>query len=526
MFLAIGLIHAPAATLYVSNQGNDANSGSSAQPFQTITHAYSLAQAGDTILVLPGVYTDYTSGWGLHLGSSGTASRPIILRSQVPGAAVLDGQNAADRNVGIYIDGNYNVVDGFEIRNGTKGGITIWANGNQILRCNIHNNGNPASSSTEGKDGIYSDEGTDGNVYVANYIHHNGRAGSNFDHGLYLCGQNESVINNILLANSACGLQIAGYTTVSNLKVYNNVMAFNGTDGIILWQSLSSIDIRNNIFYQNGHYGIGSYDAHGSGITVDKNLSFGNGYGDFNFTDGGSDYSYNLGSTIYLDPHFLNNSASGFDAHLATGSPAIQAAINLSPVFTTDIVGTPRPTSGAWDLGAYVSSMAAPPSISITTPVNGSTVSGIVVVFAKASASADLARVQFLCDGANLGNPLTAAPYSLTLDSSTMANGAHSLSAVAWDTSGNQATATPVIIEIANLTTAPVLAPLRKVPDGLNLTWSSVPGKVYRVAYRSTLSGPWADLSGSITATESSTSWTDSTDSSAPQRFYCVYAID
>jgi len=31
------------------------------------------------------------------------------------------------------------------------------------------------------------------------------------------------------------GIQIAGYNTVSTMKVYNNVVAFNGASGIILW---------------------------------------------------------------------------------------------------------------------------------------------------------------------------------------------------------------------------------------------------------------------------------------------------
>src|ERR1051326_6426739 len=177
-----GLISAHGATLYVSTQGSDSNPGTAAQPFRTITHAYSAASAGTTILVAPGVYTDYTSGWGIHLGKSGTASSPIVLQSQVPGGATIDGQNASDRNLAIYIDGNYNVVDGFEIKGGPKGGISLYLPGgsyNQIRNCNIHNNGNPANSSGDGQCGIYSSQGTSstpstqGNVYSANYIHDN-----------------------------------------------------------------------------------------------------------------------------------------------------------------------------------------------------------------------------------------------------------------------------------------------------------------------------------------------------------------
>src|SRR4051812_37301582 len=141
----LGLARAHSATLYVSTQGSDSYPGTAAQPFRTITHAYSLAGPGTTILVAPGTYTDYTSGWGLHLGNSGAASSPIILKSQTQGAAVIDGLNASDRNEGVNIDGSYNIVDGFEIRNGPKGGISIWANYNQILNCIVHNNGTVAS---------------------------------------------------------------------------------------------------------------------------------------------------------------------------------------------------------------------------------------------------------------------------------------------------------------------------------------------------------------------------------------------
>src|SRR5204863_9649368 len=67
----LGLVRAQSATLYVSTQGNDSYPGTSAQPFRTITYAYSKAVAGTTILVAPGTYTDYTSGWGIHLGAIG-----------------------------------------------------------------------------------------------------------------------------------------------------------------------------------------------------------------------------------------------------------------------------------------------------------------------------------------------------------------------------------------------------------------------------------------------------------------------
>lgn len=469
LFGSFVLAGAHAATLYVSTTGSDSNPGTSSQPLQTITQAYNLASAGTTIMVMPGTYTDYQSGWGLHLGKSGSASSSITLKSQVPGGAIIDGQNASDRNVGIYIDGSYNVVDGFEIRNGPKGGITIWANNNQILNCNIHHNGTPASSSTQGQDGVYSDEVTSGNVYKANYVHHNGRAGSTLDHGLYLCGQNEMVENNVLLANTGNGLQVAGYTTVANLKVYNNVMALNGANGIILWQSLNGIDIKNNIFYQNAHYAIGSYDAHGSGVNVDHNVSFGNGYGHFNFGDGGSDYTYSLTSPNYSDPLLANTSSSAFDPHLKSGSPAVQSALNLYSTFTTDMAGALRQSSGAWDSGVYKfgstsSGDTTPPTASLTSPANGATISGTVNVSCNAADNVAVASVQFQCDGGNLGSADTSAPYTYAMNTASFPNGSHTLTAVVRDAAGNQTSAS-ITVNISNTTSgSPTVSVAATIP--------------------------------------------------------------
>ena len=351
--LVIGFARAQAADLYVSTSGSDANPGTSARPLQTITYAYSVASAGTTIHVLPGVYSDYTKNWGIRLRQSGTASQQIVLRSEPRGGAVIDGQNAPNRNVGFYIDGDYNVVDGFEIRNCPNGGITIWSNGNRIINNEIHHNGNPASTSTDGRDGVYSDARVSGNYYAANSIHDNGRSGSNLDHGLYLCGQDETVLNNLLFRNAASGLQVAGYTPVGGLKVYNNVMAWNGTSGIILWMALSGVDIKNNIIYENGHAGIGCASATGSGVMVDHNLLYSNGDGDYDWTNGGTTVSYTLGTTISRAPGFVNDSSDGFDAHLSSRSPAIGAGLNLSSVFTTDLDGMLLPKGGTWDLGAY-----------------------------------------------------------------------------------------------------------------------------------------------------------------------------
>jgi len=95
-----------------------------------------------------------------------------------------------------------------------------------------------------------------------------------------------------------------------------------------------------------------------------------------------------------------------------------------------------------------------PPTVSMTAPASGSTVSGTSVpVSANASDNIGVVGVQFKLDGANLGSEDLTAPYSTTWNTTTAANGSHTLSAVARDAAGNQATASVVTINVSNTTT-------------------------------------------------------------------------
>jgi hypothetical protein len=480
--ITMSLVGAQAATYYVATTGSDSNPGTSASPFRTITYAYSHASAGTTILVASGTYTDYQSGWGLHLNKSGTSSSPIILKSQVRGGAILDGQFGSDRHDGIYLDGSYNVIDGFGITRAPITGVFIMGDGNKIINDEIYNNSTQGSSDPEGQ-GIYSDQNTANNIYENNYIHDNGYAGSNLDHGLYLCGQNEVVANNVVVRHPSRGLQIAGYVAINNIKVYNNVFAWNGKHGITVWMAMNGADIRNNICYGNGLYGIEFYAATGSGVTVDHNLVYGNGSGNYSFTDGGSTVGYTLGTTISSDPKLANETQSGFDAHLTSGSPAIGAGLNFYSTFTTDMTGAARPSSGAWDIGSYISGSSSsgdttPPTVSLTAPISGAMVSGTAVaVSANAADNVAVASVQLKLDGANLGSALTTAPYAGMWNSTTIANGSHALTAVATDTAGNQTTSAAMAVSVNNLLptvalTAPVNGSSYSAPATINLAAS------------------------------------------------------
>ncbi|SFV26962.1 esterase, PHB depolymerase family [Pseudoxanthomonas sp. YR558] len=88
-----------------------------------------------------------------------------------------------------------------------------------------------------------------------------------------------------------------------------------------------------------------------------------------------------------------------------------------------------------------------PPSVALTSPTNGATVSGTVTLAATASDDIGVARVDFLLDGALLGGD-ASAPYSLAWNSSGASDGAHVLQARALDLAGNTGTSVAVNVTV------------------------------------------------------------------------------
>ncbi|MES2214034.1 MAG: Ig-like domain-containing protein [Patescibacteria group bacterium] len=116
------------------------------------------------------------------------------------------------------------------------------------------------------------------------------------------------------------------------------------------------------------------------------------------------------------------------------------------------------------------------PSVSITAPADTATVSGAsVTVSATASDNVAVSGVQFKLDGALLGSEDTTSTYGVTWDSTSIANGSHTLLAVARDSSGNLATSTAITVTVSNVpdTTAPVV--LMTTPgDGVTVSGAAV----------------------------------------------------
>jgi len=118
------------------------------------------------------------------------------------------------------------------------------------------------------------------------------------------------------------------------------------------------------------------------------------------------------------------------------------------------------PGSSVWRWSLYATltlntSDATPPTVSITTPASGATVSGAAVtVSATASDNVGVAGVQFKLDGANLGTEDTTSPYSVAWNSTSATNDPHTLTAVARD-AANSTTSAGVSVTVNNAAPAP-----------------------------------------------------------------------
>jgi fibronectin type 3 domain-containing protein len=91
-----------------------------------------------------------------------------------------------------------------------------------------------------------------------------------------------------------------------------------------------------------------------------------------------------------------------------------------------------------------------PPTVTLTAPVNGSTVSGVVTLSATATDAVGVVGVQFKLDGADAGPEDLTFPYSLNLNTAGYVNGPHVVSAVARDVGGNTTISDAVTVTVSN----------------------------------------------------------------------------
>ena len=106
----IGVVSASTTTYYVSPSGSDSNPGIKDKPFKTFAKAEGMLRPGDTLRLLPGVYSETLR---VRYAQS-TADQPITITSD-SARAVIDMQNASER--GIIVATPHVNISNIEVRN-------------------------------------------------------------------------------------------------------------------------------------------------------------------------------------------------------------------------------------------------------------------------------------------------------------------------------------------------------------------------------------------------------------------------
>jgi uncharacterized repeat protein (TIGR03803 family) len=99
------------------------------------------------------------------------------------------------------------------------------------------------------------------------------------------------------------------------------------------------------------------------------------------------------------------------------------------------------------DMRMPIAHEAEPPTVSIVSPLNGDTLSGRPLVRVAAADNVAVASVQIEVNGAVVSGSMAGAPYTTRLD---VANGTHTIRAIARDTAGNVSASDAITIRVAN----------------------------------------------------------------------------
>ncbi len=272
------------------------------------------------------------------------------------------------------------------------------------------------------------------------------------------------VFNNTIYNPGNRGISIGNFNwtnppgrtnAISRIHVWNNILigANSSYSGPNSGPSLSAdIVLKHYKFVENNGYGDDFknnliYPAARNGIGVKSTTLQDNGqYVLSTFTP----QSFNTLSpivkdTVSGDPLFSD--VAGHDFHIQAASPAASSGLCLHLVENGFNVSV-TPGSAGCHIGAFPPNASevprpdvAPPVVSITSPANGSVVSGVTVVGSGASDDVAVDRVEFRVDN---GSPVTvtASPYQFSWDTTVLTDrSAHTIEAKAYDRAGNRSAA-------------------------------------------------------------------------------------
>lgn len=237
-------------TYYVSAaNGNNNHPGTQAdKPLRTIQAAINKAQAGDTITVRAGTYTER-----LHIQKPGTAQAPIVIAAQAGEQPIIDGTNLniADDSALVIIQQSQDVtLRGFTVRNAGGRGVLI----SRSSRITIQNN-TIASCFAGGLQAITCDTLLVEQCRI-------------YDCARRFLAYGPSQLNVALLVKQA-----------QDVTIRDNHVYENSGEGILISVGSKSVMVSKNTCYDNRNGQIGVKSA--VDVTIDSNLCYHTGRPEF-----------------------------------------------------------------------------------------------------------------------------------------------------------------------------------------------------------------------------------------------------
>ena len=410
------------ATYYVDGtQGSDNNGGLSASDaWRTIQGAADRVTAGDTCIVLPGAYRER-----VRVGTSGRSGSPIVFEADgavvtggftiqanyvhVRGFEITDTVDDYRDGTGIYVAGQYCVLEDNYIHDVTWEGINLYAGGDydstSTSHCTVRGNriqraghagmlihgrdhlieDNDISHSLQYPDG-WSQSWADadgliffgsGHVIRGNHIHDiHQTAPENQGDPHIDAVQTWGPAYNIIFEKNRFEIpdypeysrimQIAMIeelvSPVRDLTFRNNIFTNTGR-GPNVWSCEGMVFV-NNVLVNIRQYGIELHDSDNSVVENNIFYNVGDHSRAYVWSDSSADIGYNLhfmsdggspaGSPFpqdlwQRDPQFSDLSQGDF--RLRASSPCIDSGVNVG--VTADFAGNPVPQGDGPDIGAY-----------------------------------------------------------------------------------------------------------------------------------------------------------------------------
>jgi Big-like domain-containing protein len=130
------------------------------------------------------------------------------------------------------------------------------------------------------------------------------------------------------------------------------------------------------------------------------------------------------------------------------------------------------------------------PTCSITSPTNGSTVSGTVTITAAATDNVGVTKVEIYVDGA-LRTTDTTSPYTWSWNTTTFANSSHTITAKAYDAANNMKQAANVTVTVNNASGPQQLLGNPGFETGTASPWTVTTGVIDNSTGEASHSGSW-----------------------------------